>query len=144
MIALIERACLPLIQKQDIKTVAAQAGLRKTRDAYVLQLEGVQKITLTPPTVANPDVCTLTVNHDVDQAPSFVDALSAWTASRNPPIPPLGARYQISPNVFGWSWSLDTGTVREGVAFTAQKQADGRPVGKAYDVSVLLFSHSGG
>ena len=144
VISTIEKACLPLTQGKDIKVVAKEVGLRKSRDVYVLPLTGVERIILAPPTTANPGVCILTINHAIDGSRPIVDALTNWAASQNPPIPPLGTGYQASPGVLGWSWVVEAGQMQEGVVFTAQKTPDGRPIGKGYDVSTVLFSRRGG
>jgi len=144
VINLIDKACLPLIAKQDVKAVMAATRLKKARDGLVLQLGGAQKITLAPPTTANPEVCTLTINYDVDQAKPIVDALFVWAVQQNPPLPPLSSAYQPSPGLMSWSWAVDTGQVHAGLVFTTRKTPDGRPLGKNYDVATLLVTRSGG
>ncbi len=142
VLALIQNVCIPLIQKQDIKAVAQTNGLKRSGDRLVLQLAGVERITISPPTQANPTVCTLTVNHQIDQSKPIVDALTGWAAAQNPPVPPLSAGYQASPGMLGWSWALDTNQMHEGLVLTVQKTPDGKPLGKGYDVSTVLFSRS--
>ena len=140
---LLEKACLPLIKGQDAKAVAQAAGLKRSHDDWLLQLPGVQKIVLTGPTQANPTVCSMSVNYDVDQTKPLVDTLTAWAASQTPPVPPLGAGYSNTPGLTGWSWALDDGQIQEGLVFNAQRTADGKPIGKAYDVGTVLFSRKG-
>lgn len=139
----IEKVCLPLIRGQDIKSVVQAAGLRKSHDDWVLQLQGVEKITVSPPTQANPSVCTLTVNYEVDQTGALVGALTAWAAAQMPPLPPLDTAYHPNPQVTSWSWALDTGQSHEGLVLNAQKTADGKPIGRNSDVGVVLFSFRG-
>jgi hypothetical protein len=143
VISLVEKACIPLVKGQDPKAVAAANGLKRSHDQLVLQLQGVQRILIDPPTQANPTVCTLTINHDVDQAQPIVDALSAWASSQTPRLTPLGVAFENSPGVKGWSWSADEGQLHEGLVLSVQKTPDGKPVGRGYDVSTLLFSLSG-
>jgi hypothetical protein len=138
---LIEKACIPLIKGQDAKAVAAAAGLKRTRTDLVMQLTGSQRITLSPPAGANPHVCTLSLQYQVDGTKDIVDTLTAWAAAQNPPLPPLSTGYSPAPGLTGWSWSLDTGQMQEGLVFTAQRTADGKPMGKDFDSGTVLFSY---
>ncbi len=142
MISLIDKACVPLVQGQDAKAVAAANGLKKSRDGWALVLTGVQRITVVPPTVANPHVCTLNIAYDIDQSKPLVDALFVWAVQQTPPLQPLSSAYQPSPGQLSWTWAVDTGQGQEGIAFTTQKTPDGKPVGKTYDVATLLFSQN--
>jgi hypothetical protein len=128
-----------MIRGQNEAQVAAANGLRKTKTGWLLPLDGVQQIMLTPPTIANPTVCTLTVNHDIDQAKPIVDALGNWAASQYPALTPNQTAYASGPGATGWSWYYDSSTFHKGVVFTAQKRPDGKPIGKNYDVSTVLF-----
>jgi len=143
VLSLIDKACTPLIRGQDAASVASANGLKKTRDGLLLVMEGVQRITLAPPTPANPHICTLTVNYEVDQAKPFVDALSGWSASQTPPLEPFQTAFASGAGATGWSWYVDTGQFHKGVVFTAQKRPDGKPQGKGYDVAYVLFSLQG-
>jgi hypothetical protein len=143
VISMLEKACIPLIKGQDPKAVATANGLRRSRDDLVLQLPGVQRITLAPPTMANPTVCTLTVNYDVDQSKPLVDALGNWGSIQTPPMAPLGSGFQSGPGMTGWSWSGDSAQTHTGLVLTVQKTPDGKPVGKGYDVATVLFSLTG-
>ncbi len=144
MIDLMEQACLPLIAKQDVKSVTKANGLKKTRDGLVLRLPGVQQITVSPPTNANPEICTLTIRYEVDQSKPLVDALFVWAATRMPPLPPLSSDYKPTPTLTTWSWAVDTGQMKEGLVFTIRKKPDGSPVGRGYDEATLLLSKTGG
>ena len=140
MISMIDKVCTPLVAGQDIKSVAAANGLKKTREAWVLALPGVQRFSVTPPTAANPHVCSVAINYDVDQSKPLVDALFVWAVQQTPSLPPLSSAYQSSPGITSWSWAVDSGQGQEGVVFTIQRTPDNRPAGKGYDVATLLFS----
>ena len=140
---LLEKACMPMIKGQDPKTVAQAAGLKRYRDDWLLQLPGVQRIVLSGPTPANPTVCSMSVNYDLDQTKALVDTLTAWAAAQTPPLPPLGTAYSGAPGLTGWSWSFDDGTTQEGLVFNAQRMSDGKPAGKNSDVGTVLFSRRG-
>ena len=136
----IEQACLPLIHGQNIKSVAAALGLKRSRDQWMLPLPGVAQVLLSPPTTANPNVCTLNVSYEVDQTKALVDSLSGWAAAQTPPLAPQDAGYQLSPGVTSWSWTSDTAQAHEALVFNAQRDADGKPLGRNADVGTILFS----
>jgi hypothetical protein len=140
---LLEKACMPMIKGQDPKVVAKAAGLKRSGDDWALQLPGVQKIVLSGPTAANPTVCSMSVNYDLGQTNALVDTLTAWAAAQTPPLPPRSVAYTGAPGMTGWSWSLDDGTIQEGLVFNAQRLSDGKPAGKNYDVGTVLFSRRG-
>ncbi len=140
VIQVIEKACTPLIHGQTIKSVAAAVGLKRSHDDWILPLSGVEQITLSPPTVANPTVCTLNVSYEVDQTKPLVDALTGWAAAQTPPLAAQDAGYQLSPGVMSWSWASDTPQTHEALVFNAQRTPDGKPLGRNADVGVVLFS----
>jgi hypothetical protein len=144
VVQVIEKACLPLIHGQTIKSVAAAAGLKRSRDAWILPLPGgVEQVMLSPPTTANPNVCTMNVSYAVDQTKTLVDALSGWAAAQTPPLAPQDAGYQLSPGVTSWSWTSDTTEAHEALVFNAQRSPDGKPLGRNADIGTVLFSWRG-
>ena len=140
---IVEKACIPLIKGQDAKAVAAATGMKRKGDGLLLTLPGVERIALDPPTEANPTVCTLTVNYEMDQAKSLADALSSWAAAQTPTLAPLSTGYQPRPGVTSWSWTADTSSMHEGLVLNTEKTPDGKPLGHGYDVATVLFSLSG-
>jgi hypothetical protein len=136
----IDKACLPLIHGQNIKTVAQAVGLKRSHDAWILPLAGgVEQITLSPPTTANPDVCTLNLSYEVDGTKALVDTLSGWAAAQTPPLAAGDAAYQLSPGVTSWTWTSDTAEAHEALVFNAQRTPDGKPLGRNADLGVILF-----
>ncbi len=144
LLAAIDKVCLPLIQGQKIKDVAQANGLRRSRDDWALQGPGVERVIITIPSVANPTVCSMSVNYEVGQTDGVVAVLNNWATAHNPPLAVLSAGYAANPGVTGWSWELDTPAQHVGLVFNAQKGADGKPVGKTFEVGTLLFSARGG
>jgi hypothetical protein len=140
---LIEKACLPLIKGQDVKTVAQAAGLKRSRDDLVLQLPGVERIILSPPTTQNPTVCSMEVSYEAGQTKPLVDVLTAWAASQDPPIPVLATASTTASGETSWSWALDTGQMQEGLVFNARRSAEGKSNGKNFELGTVLFSRSG-
>jgi hypothetical protein len=43
-----------------------------------------------------------------------------------------------------WSWTANTTVLTEGLVFNAQKTAAGQPVGRGFDVGVVLLNRRGG
>jgi hypothetical protein len=140
VIQVIEKACLPLIHGENIKAVSAAAGLKRSHDQWMLPLQGVEQVTLAPPTLANPHVCSLNLSYEVDGTKALVDALSGWAAAQNPPLAAQDAGYQLSPGVTSWTWTSDTTGAHEALVFNAQRSPDGKPLGRNADVGVVLFS----
>ena len=144
LLAAIDKVCLPLIQGQKIKDVAQANGLRRSREDWLLQGPGVERVVITIPSVANPTVCSMTVNYEIGQTDGVVAVMNNWAAAHNPPLAVLSAGYAANPGVTGWSWELDIPAQHVGLVFDAQKGADGKPVGKGFEVGTLLFSARGG
>jgi hypothetical protein len=144
VISTIEKVCIPLIHKEKVKQVAKDNGLKRTRDGLVLQLQGVDKVTVSPPTKANPTVCTLTLEYQIDTGEGIVAALNGWAAAQTPPLEPRDVGYQATPAIKSWSWTGGTPPAREAMVFNIRKTPDGRPLDKDHDVATVLFSLSGG
>ena len=123
----------------------AQAnGLRHARDDWMLQGPGVERVVITIPSVANPTVCTMTVNYEVGQTDGVVAALSNWAAAHNPPLAVLSAGYAAGDGVTGWTWELDTPAQHVGLVFDVRKGPGGQPAGRSYEIGTILFSARNG
>ena len=143
LVTAIDKVCDPLIHGQKLKDVSQATGLRRFRDSYALQGPGVERVIINPPSVANPTVCQMTINYEVGQTPGVVAALSNWAASQNPPLQVLSAGYAAGAGVTGWTWEYDSGAVHQGLVFDYQS-ADGKPMGRTFEVGTLLYSHASG
>jgi hypothetical protein len=144
VLSTLDKVCTPLIHKAKIKEVAQANGLKHSHGAWVLQLQGVDQITVSPPTQANPTVCTLDLHYQIDQTPGLVAALNAWAAAQNPPLQPGDVGYQATAALKSWTWTGGTVAAREAVVFNARRTPDGRPIGKDYDAGTILFNLTGG
>ena len=109
----------------------------------MLQGPGVERLVITIPSVANPTVCTMTVNYEVGQTDGVVAALSSWATAHNPPLAVLSAGYAAGDGVTGWTWELDSPAQHVGLVFDARKGPGGQPAGKTYEVGTILFSARG-
>ncbi|MEI9964442.1 MAG: hypothetical protein WDM92_06795 [Caulobacteraceae bacterium] len=107
-----------------------------------MKIDPVQQIVVSPPTVANPNVCAMDVDFAPGQSQPIVDALAGWGAGRNPPLQVLNPGTptpQGAVTTTTWSWTGDTAQAHEGLTFNAQKTADGRPVEKNHDTGSVMF-----
>jgi len=86
-----------------IKDVAQANGLHRFHDDWLLQGPGVERVIITPPTLANPTVCQMTLNYEIGQTDGVVGVLANWSAAQNPPLQPLSVAYAAGPNVTGWN-----------------------------------------
>ena len=144
LIQAIEKVCLPLIQGQKIKDVVQANGLRHFREDWLLQGPGVERLIITPPSVANPTICQLTINYELDQTPGVVGVLANWAGSQTPPLQVLSSGYAVGPGVTGWSWDVDSGGGHQGLVFDRQTTPDGKPLGRTFEVGTMLFSSKSG
>ena len=129
-----------MIKGQKIKDVAQAAGLRRFRDDWLLQGPGVERVIITAPTIANPTVCQMILNYEVGQTDGVVGVLSGWAAAQNPPLQALSVAYSAGPSVTGWTWEMDNGQQHTGLVFDWQKSADGKALGRTFEVATILFS----
>ena len=137
---MLNNVCLPAVTGGDEKTIARAQALRKGRDgSYLLKLEGVQAIVFSP-SPANPSLCSLTINLDIGQQQPLIDALAGWAAARPAPLTPVDQAYQTA-GFTSWSWTSDTSAGHQGLVFNLERTADGRPIGKGYDVATVLYSN---
>ena len=144
LIQVIDKICLPLIHGDKIKDVAAANGLRHYRDDWLLQGPGVERVIIQIPSIANPTVCQMTLNYELDQTPGIVALLGNWSTSQNPPMQVLAAAAQVGPGVTGWTWERDDASGHQGLVFDHQTSPDGKPLGRTYEVGTMLFSSKTG
>jgi hypothetical protein len=104
----------------------------------------VERVIISPPSIANPTVCQMTVNYELDQTAGIVALLGTWSTSQNPPMAVLAAGAQVGPGVTGWTWERDDASGHQGLVFDHQTSPDGKPLGRTYEVATLLFSSKGG
>ena len=140
LIQAIDKICLPLIHGQKIKDVAQANGLRHYRDDWLLQGPGVERVIIAPPSIANPTVCQMTINYELDQTPGVVGVLGNWSGSQTPAMQVLAAASAVGPGVTGWTWESNDASGHQGLVFDHQTSADGKPLGRTFEVGTVLFS----
>ncbi len=140
LIQTIEKICLPLIHGDKLKDVVQANGLRHFHDDWLLQGPGVERVIITPPSIANPTVCQMTLNYELDQTAGIVALLGNWSAAQNPPMQVLAAGSAVGPGVTGWTWERDDPSGHQGLVFDRQTSPDGKPLGRTFEVGTMLFS----
>ena len=137
----LERVCMPLIAGEDPDRVAKTAGLRERDGQWALGIDGGKQILVLPPSVANPNVCSLTVTYDVDGGKPLLELMNAWALAnrlevrrvREPSEGPLRDRWTSS-------WEGEADGRSTALVFSEEKTKDGRPVGRDLDQATVLLS----
>jgi hypothetical protein len=144
VIAVLDRLCAPALAGGKGDKLAAQMGLRKNRDDdWVLSLGGPKRITVTPPNVSNPDVCSLVVLYDIGGDGPIYTALNNWALAH--PNPFVQARNHEASQagdetrtISTWSAVEDNGA--NGLLFIQERTADGKPLNFRTDQAQIQFS----
>jgi hypothetical protein len=132
----LDKVCGPLIQKGDLKEIAKANGFRNKRGIYVMKLDDGKSITLSPPSVANPTVCRLTVTFDTGNWRPIVETLNTWAYNQRPQLALLYQGFvPLSGNSTTWSWEVTQANGRRGLAFNVIK-------GDKLDQGNLIFTDS--
>jgi hypothetical protein len=98
-----------------------------------MKVEGGKTITLIPPSVANPTVCTLQVTFDTGNWRPVVEAINAWAYRQNPQLTLLYQGYvPLSGNSTTWSWEASSPMGQRGLAFNVVK-------GAQFDTGMLIY-----
>jgi len=140
---LLNQVCIPLIrQGGDIKTIAKQVGLRMTRGNWIIQIDKQNSVQVLPPSLANPNVCRMIVNHTPGTRDALVNAIAYWGTSQNPPLKQLSNGYFTdagTTRTYSWSWEADSPTEQVGLAYS-EATVNGQPAGKGFDIGNLQYS----
>ena len=140
-IQLLNEVCLPLIHHADVKAIAKAHGFRSSHDTWTLKLDAGKSIALSPPSRANPTVCSLNIAFEVDQWRPIVEALNNWAYGHNPPLALLYQGYKPASGLTTtWSWQVNAPEGNLGLAFNVSKKSNGSPAGGKYDIGALLVT----
>jgi hypothetical protein len=142
LVQALDSVCNPLLQGQDAKAVAKAARYRHNRrdNSLELKLSAGKSLLVTPPTKANPTVCRVAVNFGVDQWRPIVEGLNNWAYAQTPQLTLLYQGYRPMTGItITWAWQY-AGPPAKGLAFTANKKADGSPLGRGVDQGLLVYS----
>jgi hypothetical protein len=141
---LLTQVCVPLVQNGagDMKAIAKQVGLKMYRGAWTMKLDQVNQVQVTPPTVANPNICRMQINHQPERRDELINGMAYWASTQNPPLKQLSNGYYTDSGanrVYSWSWYADTTGSQTGLAYSETK-INGQPAGKGFDIGNLQYS----
>lgn len=144
VVSMLTSVCLPLIRSGggDMKAIAKTAGLKMVRGNWTMVLDKVNQIQVQPPTVANPTICRMTIQHTVDAKDPLLNAMAYWASTQNPPLKQLSNGYFTdagATRTTTWSWYSDAPGAQYGLAYSEQK-INGQPAGKGFDIGNLQLS----
>jgi hypothetical protein len=142
---ILDRVCAPLVRGANLKSTASTVGMRINGDGdMILGQDGGRRIIVTPPSVANPNNCTMTVRYVAGEDAAILEGLQAWTDRRDPRLAPDKTAAQ-SPENGGVSvtstWLGYAGGKAEGVVFILHNKADGTPQGGHIGEAQVLYSY---
>ncbi|HWF76537.1 MAG TPA: hypothetical protein VN694_05105 [Caulobacteraceae bacterium] len=112
-VATVQKACLPMLRGEAVKSAAQSAGFRLENGGWVMPIAGKDEIDLDPPDSVNPHVCTVTITAQPSDAAAMRSALGAWAAAQRPPLSADGVD-QSAPGAQGWVTSTWTGRAAGG------------------------------
>jgi hypothetical protein len=143
VVAMLTSVCLPLIRdSKDVKSIAKAAGLKNSRGVLSMTFDKVNQIQVQPPTVANPTICRMVIQHAPDANGPLLNAMAYWASTQNPPLKQLSNGYFTdagTTRTTTWSWYSDAPGAEYGLAYSEQK-INGKPAGKGYDIGNLQLS----
>jgi hypothetical protein len=144
VVNLLTQVCVPLVHNGagDMKAIAKQVGLKMYRGAWTMRIDKLTQVQVTPPTLANPNLCRMQVNHPPETRDQLINGMAYWAKTQQPELKQLSNGYYTDsgPNrVFSWSWYADTPTEQTGLAYSETK-INGQPEGKGFDIGRLQYS----
>lgn len=144
VVNLLTQVCVPLVRNGagDMKAIAKTVGLKMYRGSWTMQLDKFTQIQVTPPSLANPNVCRMTVNHPPETRDQLINGMAYWAKTQQPEMKQLSNGYYTDSGanrVFSWSWYADTAAEQTGLAYSETK-INGQPAGKGFDIGSLQYS----
>jgi hypothetical protein len=141
---LLTQVCVPLVRNgaSDMKAIAKATGLKMKRGVWTIEIDKVNSVTVVPPSVANPNVCRMTVNHTPGTRDALVNAIAYWGTTQNPPLKQLSNGYFTdagTTRTYSWSWYDQQPGQETGLAYSEQT-INGQPAGKGFDIGNLQYS----
>lgn len=142
LISTLEKVCIPAANGGNLEKIAKANGFRKSGDNFVMKAPGYQFTILAPG--SNPTQCHVDMVHPVDPegpAKPIVVALHnwavmtrGWSLYRNDKNIDSGQEFTTR------SWEHSAGGKNEAVVVTTIRKADGTPLGRAGDTSMMIYS----
>jgi len=126
-VAALSKVCLPVLRGAKAKAVAPAAGFKFSDGDWIRPVDGQRQLDVSPPDIANPHLCTVTVTYAPGDGAQLRAALGAWARTQSPPLSPV----QVGQNVAGsdlttsqWAGQGDGGAVS--VVLSQQQPAQGK------------------
>ena len=142
VIQVLNTVCEPGVKAGDLDARAKAAGFKKTREGWVRTL-GAKPYTIKMEffSVANPNVCVLTLDYATDGAQGIVDGLNAWAYLHEPFMQLYrNDEYKTDNLRRTISWEhVGEGGASTGLVFVGEKKADGTALSKVGDRATLRF-----
>jgi len=144
VLSALDNVCIPLINHGEVRATARAAGMRVNSDGQVyLSLPGGDKITVSPPSAANPTNCGMSVIYDTGGGDALRDGLAAW-ASHRPTALAADKAAASGPEDGGVSiistWVNYGATTTEGLIYIEHKKADGSPLNATHEQADVTLS----
>jgi hypothetical protein len=142
-VEVLQKVCLPLLDGQSIKAVAASAGLKANGGHWMLPMPGRTRVELDPPDFANPHVCQATLIHRTGVQDAIRAAVNDWARAQAPALSPEKVRQQVKSldyQIVTSTWRGPAAKGVIGVALSEEKTPDGRPLEGNLDRSELYAS----
>lgn len=134
----LDRVCGPMVRGGDLKALAAPAGFKLKKGAWVWAYTKGYTITVTPPGT-NPEVCTVDVSHPIDGAAPLIIDLHNWAMQRGWE---LFRNDKVTTDLERTtrSWELNSATDREALVLVSSRKPGGAPLSSKGDQTQLLYS----
>jgi hypothetical protein len=141
----VEKVCKPSVMGGDLNQLAKANGFAMKRKLWTKAMATKPyQIVVQPKSVANPNVCTLTIDFPIGQGQEYANGLHAWASRQDPimqsqnvyAVPPVGKTKRTT-----LSWETKVAGPYTAMSVGLLKTADDKPVLKNADQAELLFQY---
>lgn len=136
----LERICMPMVaaRSEDLKSAAAPFGYKARRGIFTKVVQKPYQLTIQAPG-ANPDVCTVNIDHAVGGADSLTVDLHNWAQARGYGLV-RNDQFTTDMQRHTRSWELTQPGQLEALVLVTTRKTDGSPMLKNADRSTLIYS----
>jgi hypothetical protein len=144
LLGILDKVCKPAVVGGDFPALAKDAGMKKKKEQWVLDIGKPYSIAIDNPG-SNKNVCTVTIQYSqaVEQAQALATALHDWATWENKPQlrlirndQTIGADFKR----FTVSWDDAWADGHAGLVYMRLKKLDDSSVGKNYEQAQILYS----
>ena len=141
----VEKVCRPSTAGGDLNQLAKANGFVMKKKLWTKAMaQKPYQIVVQPKSVANPNVCTLTIDFPAETGQTFANGLHAWASRQDPimqsqnvyAVPPVGKIKRTT-----LSWETKTAGPYTAMSVGLLRTADDKPVLKGADQAELLFQY---